>query len=595
MNAKWKLVLAAAGGLMLMASAHSVRAQDAGSMLTASHLYVDKTTGQVFIKPGRNRIPLKMGGAVDTQAIEEQVEQKVEERTTDKMRAAVAEARTQAAADNAATAKQLADMKPAWSSYVANFQNKFRIGTLVYLDYGLYTHTGFGPQFSENQNPPGPGNNFFNSFDVSRVYLNIYFSPTDQWTFRFTPEVYRANGTASNDTLGQTASSGPTLGSTSAVGTNVDNDMNVRMKYAYVQYNQYLDDIPALKGGTITLGAQGNPFIPWEEDLYQYRFVNLVPWNYISLSSSQIGLQFSGPIKGDNGEKTYVDYGFGVYDNGSFRSQEQTNTKQVMAKATIYPLGAKWRYEGFGMTGFYNYGWGNTTPESVGISTPLKGSYAHFERIAALLHYSAEQWNIAGEFDYGNNAFNLGNLYSGSGPLDAFCTATGLANTKKSPFLGNTCSAAAPCYNVYGTYGPQVAAYRAFLQNGRARELGWDAFGHYQIPGTKLTAFGMFQWFLPNDNVTEDPLDFQRFVVGLSYQFNEYVRLAFDSQNLLFYHSQFGLPVSKISKFGYIPGSSFNGRKLPTSVPTTAPFTGVIPNLVPRDTHALFLNLEFAY
>jgi hypothetical protein len=268
-----------------------------------------------------------------------------------------------------------------------------------------------------------------------------------------------------------------------------------------------------------------------------------------------------------------------------------------MAKASIYPFGAKWRFDGLGMTGFYNYGWGNTTPESVGISTPLKSSYTHFERIAALLHYSAEQWNIAGEFDYGNNAFNLANLYSGSGPLDAFGTATGLAQTKKAVFLGNTkCGTASgftPCYNIFNTYGPQVAGYRAILNNGRAREIGWDVFGHYHIPGTKLTAFGMFQWFLPNDNVSNDPLDFQRFVAGVSYQVNEYVRFAVDSQNLLFYHGQTGMPIAKLSKFGYAPGSTFNGRLLPKSVP--ASMGGVIPNMVPRDTHAIFANLEFAY
>jgi hypothetical protein len=195
---------------------------------------------------------------------------------------------------------------------------------------------------------------------------------------------------------------------------------------------------------------------------------------------------------------------------------------------------------------------------------------------------------VLGEFDYGNNAFQLSNLYSGSGPLDAFGTATGTAITGKT-FAGNTCSPTKPCYGVQDTYGPQVAAYQAFLNNGRARQIGFDLLGHYHIPGTKLTAFGMYQWVMPNDNVAENPLDFQRFVAGLSYQFNEYVRLALDSQNLLFYHNQFGLPVSYLQQFNYTPGGTLNGRQLPR----TGSF--VIPNLVPRDMHTFFLNLEFAY
>jgi hypothetical protein len=565
--------MAALGSLAFVAGAQPLRAQD--DSMTSRHtttLWVNEKTGQVFVRPGKGRVPMNFGGGVDA----EEIERRVEEKTQDRVRAAIAETRAQEQVDNAAAQKQLDQIKPAWTSYVTNFQNKFRIGALAYLDYGLYTHTGFGPQFTENLNPPGPYNNMYNSFEITRVYLNTYFTPTDNWTFRFTPEVYRANGGATADRTG----------AISAFGSNLDGDLNVRLKYAYVQYKGLLDDVPWLKGGNTTFGAQPNPFIPWEEDLYQYRFVNLVPWNYISLSSSQIGLQFDGPIKPTGSELTYADYGFGVYDNGSFRTPEQSNTKQVMLKGTIYPLGSAFKYQGLGLTGFYNYGYGNVAPDVGSIPSVNKAS-AHFTRIAAVLHYAAEQWNIAGEFDYGQNAFTANNLYSGSGPIDNFGTASGAAATGPANVAGNTCAPATPCYQYKDSFGPQTALYQAFLNNGRAREIGWDFFGHYHIPGTKLTAFGMFQWFLPNDNVQKDPLDFQRFVAGVSYQYNEYLRFALDSQNLLFYHDQFGVPISYAKKFNYVPGSTFNGRKLPA--------TGTIPNTVPLDTHAIFLNIEFAY
>jgi hypothetical protein len=99
----------------------------------------------------------------------------------------------------------------------------------------------------------------------------------------------------------------------------------------------------------------------------------------------------------------------------------------------------------------------------------------------------------------------------------------------------------------------------------------------------------MFQWFMPNDNMRENPLDFERFVAGIAYQYNEYLRFALDSQNLLFYHNQFGIPVSQAATLNYVPGSVLNGRKLP-SVGTFE-----IPNLVPRDQHSIFFNVEFAY
>ena len=122
----------------------------------------------------------------------------------------------------------------------------------------------------------------YNSFDISRVYLNTYFTPTDDLTFRFTPELYRANGSGTADKTG--ASTG--------FGSNLDGDLNVRLKYAYVQYTGLTDGIPQLKGGNVTFGAQPNPLLGWEEDFTQYRYVYLSPWNYVGLSSSQVGLAF---------------------------------------------------------------------------------------------------------------------------------------------------------------------------------------------------------------------------------------------------------------------------------------------------------------
>jgi len=143
-------------------------------------------------------------------------------------------------------------------------------------------------------------------------------------------------------------------------------------------------------------------------------------------------------------------------------------------------------------------------------------------------------WNLAGEFDYGSNAVSLGNTFSASAPSDAFGIPSGPAinvGTKGNQFLTGApltgkvaCSATTPCYNSFASYGPQTAVYRAILQNGRARNIGLDFFGHFNIPNTRLSVFGLFQWFMPNDNITENPLDFQRFIVGVAYRYNEYLR-----------------------------------------------------------------------
>ena len=608
MSLKWRILLTVASVLALGASVRPLWAQDAS--FTATKLWVDEKSGQVFVRPGHGRVPLTISGATDPQAIE----RRVEEKTRDQVHALVAASQAQQQVQTTDLQKSVAEMKPAWQNYLTTFQNKFRLGALAYLDYSLYTHAGFGPQFLENMNPPGVGNNGFNSFDISRVYLNTYFTPTDDLIFRFTPEIYRANGANQTGTTCATATGGTCsfndkFGTNSAVGSNLDGDLNVRLKYAYLQSSGLFKSVPLLKGDTITLGAQQNPLLGWEEDFTQYRFVYLSPWNYLGLSSSQIGLQMAGPVNFGSSEKTYLDYAAGVYDNGNFRTQEQTNTKQMMGRLTAYPFGSSFKYQGLGITGFWNYGWGNTTPDNQGGTEVLKGNRAQFQRIAGILTYAAEEWNILGEVDWGKNAFQLGNLFSGSGPADAFGTPTGtavttvgkgLAATSATTTYGNACGKAvpgtsSPCYNVFGTFGPQTAVYQADLNNGRTYEFGFDILGHYHIPGTKLTAFGMFQWFLPNVNVNPDPLDFQRFVAGLSYQYNEYVRFALDSQNLLFYHNQFGMNPSQANGFGYQPGAKLNGWFLPKAIPTALGTGGQIPNLVPRDTHSIFANVEFAY
>ncbi len=548
-----------------------------GSMIK---LYVDPKTHIVYTEPGRGRRLLTEVSPSALSGPSLEVRQEETERKVDQDRAKIAEvsARNQQLETiNETLTRQMAEIRPAWRNYIDNFQNKFRLGTVLYADYRFYSHTGFQPQEMTQLTNPGPWNNNYNSFDVTRTYLNFYFFPTKDWTIRVTPNIYKTIG-----------SSNVKIGQNTGFGSNLDGNLGVRMKYAMLQYNSLWDklDVPQLKGGTVSMGEIPNPLVGWEEDLYGFRYVNLTPWNYLSLSSTQMGLSLEGPIRLGSGETSYGDYGVGVYDNSSFHAFEQTDTKQVMARVSVYPFGNTWRFQGLGITGFYDYGYGNTVPDTASIPTVLKGPDAHITRIAALLHYTTDQWGLAGEFDYGNNAFGTGNLFSGSGPGDAFGFVTGTP-VKTGSISGNTCTSTAPCYNVASGFGTQTGAWNALLNNGQAREVGWDAFGHYHIPGTALTPFGMFQWFLPNDKVRTNPLDFQRFAVGVSYQYNEFLRFAIDSQNTLFYHNQMSMTVPQLKQFNYVPGGTLNGQKLPK--------TGSIPNLVPFDTHSIFANVEFTY
>jgi hypothetical protein len=545
---KHRFVIAALLGAISLALGMSGTAGAQSSATPMLKLYVDPGTGQVFTRPGKGRALLTEVPAttLDAGAIERRVEQKTQVQldANKQQIQQLVQQNAELTQSNADLSRQVAEIKPAWRSYIDNFQDKFRIGTLIYADYRFYTHTGFQPQELTQITNPGPQSNLFNSFDITRTYLNFYFFPTDGLTARITPNIYQQIGNGTNDTVG----------SNTQWSSNLDGNKAFRLKYAYLQYSKLWDHISWLepiKGNTISGGMIPNPLVGWEEDLWGFRYVTLTPWNYLSLSSTQIGMSFQGPIKFN--ERQYVDYDIGVYNNASFHATEQTDTKQFMSRISVYPLGAKWRFDGPGVTWFFDYGYGNVAPNFQGTAPFFSAPEAHITRQAILAHYTAENWGLIFEYDFGRNAFSSGNLFSGAGPS----TAAG------SPYIN---------FNTMTT---------AFLNNGRAVQDGYALMGHYHIPRSPFTAFGLWELFHPNTEVKTNPLDFQRWVVGVQWQVNEYLRLALDNQNFNYYTPQGS--VSEAYANSFAPGVF------------KKPGTKLITPAVPVDTHSIFLNLEFSY
>jgi hypothetical protein len=437
----------------------------------------------------------------------------------------------------------------------------------VYGNYGFFSHTGFGPTFQDGAlNWPGPGNNSFNEFSITRAYLDFKFTPNEDFSMRVTPDLYYMVNTGTTCTTTTTvtappggkattkcvASSGDKVGVNSGYAQSVDGNLGLRMKYTYLDYNTFFKKVlqfAPMSQDKFTFGIQQNPLIDWEENLWGFRYTSLVPWNYLSLSASEIGVAMKGPIKVN--EMQYADYDFGVYDDGNFHNQERSAYKQVMGRVTVNPLGAQSRYDGLGLTGFYNLAYPqNCTPDDNGV-TGNNGTCGHIARAAALAHYTAEHWGIIAEWDYGHNAFSASNLYSGSGPSDS----VGITSTGPSSF------------SAWNTMVGDIL-------NSQAIQEGADLMGHWDIPHTPFTTFGLLQWMQPNTRVQKDPLDFTRYDVGVQWLINKYIRVAFDSQAIQYYHSQFTYDNN-------FPGL---GEKI-----------HVVPFAVPRDTHAFFLNLEFRY
>ena len=414
---------------------------------------------------------------------------------------------------------------------------RVRIGTLLYADYAYYTKTGFGPQFTSQVNPPGPSNNGYNAFEVTRAYINLFYSPTDAVTFRLTPDLYRQIG----------AAPGTKIGKVSAIGPNTDQGLPFRLKYAYVDFNTLFASSDAFKKDKLTIGQQQDPVIEWEERLYGYRYVNIVPWDYLGYSSSWAGIALHGPIEFNN--KQYLDYSIGVYNNASYRQLEQSEKKQVAARLTLYPSGARSDFDGLGFTAFYNYGHTNVTPDS-GVNVPLY-------RASALAHYTFKKnaYALAFEFEAGRNAFTSNNFFSGSAPLDEF----GLGTTQYAGF---------------------DALVKALQNSNGAKQRGYATFGHAQIPRSPFTLFAMYHSFSPNTRVAKNPIDFERIVAGIGYKVNDRLRFAVSSQNLIFRHSQFTFPASDLQILSpSLAAANPNG----------------IANAVPNHIQSIFLSTGFTF
>ena len=537
-------------GAAMMLGAVAMAPGPAQSAEGSIMLYTDPSTGQVFTKRCKRCVRLgEYIPAGSTQEIERKVEQRTQEQLDQQKAAMEAEAAQRAAQQqqwNAEMAKQVGEIQPYAQDFGDRWYKKISLGTLIYGHYGYFTHTGFGPQFLTQQVWPGPGNNSYNQFDITRAYLDFKFTPNEDISARVTPNMYlMATGTPAGTGLKTSANSG--------VNNTLNGNLGIRLKYAYLDYNTFFKKIlkvAPISEDKFTFGEEQNPLIDWEENLWGFRYTSLVPWNYLSLSSTQVGVSMKGPIKFN--ELQYADYDFGVYDDASFHAVETSAYKQVMGRVTVNPFGAHSRYDSFGITGFYDYGYPNGCSPDLNKSN---ASCAHMTRAAALAHYNGatwwgQTWGIIAEWDYGHNAFSPGNLYSGSGPADGTNTAT---------------------VTSFATWNKMVGK----ILNTQAVQEGADLMGHFDIPHTPFTAFGLLQWLQPNTRVDKNPLDFTRYDLGVQWLINKYLRVAIDTQAIQYYHSQFTYDE------GY-PGL-FPHEKKP------------VPFAVARDTHAFFLNFEFRY
>lgn len=350
-----------------------------------------------------------------------------------------------------------------------------KIGATFYGSFSHYSETGYVPAFQDLPTTQlGPGNDGLNTFELTRGYVNFFYTPNDKVTLRVTPDIYRAS----------------------------DGSLTFRLKYGFVDLQNIFGN-GAFKKTKLTFGQTTEPLVDWEEALSSHRYTYLVPWNYLSLSSTYDGVRLHGPVEWNG--KEYLDYDFGVFNTASFHSVETNDKKQVMGRLTVYPFGTTADRTGLGFTAFENYGYNTKFPSQV--STPLN-------RLSLLAHYQSHDsaYQIAFEYQLGRNATSTGNIFSGVGP-----------------------AAGDPFNTLAGTV----------LSGTHTRQQGFNVFGHARLGHSPFSLWGLFQYFQPNTNfqpssvgLTNNPLDFERTVGGIAYKVNGHFDVAFGDQNFHWVHPQ---------------------------------------------------------
>lgn len=415
-----------------------------------------------------------------------------------------------AAAPTSAPAVSDAQSDQALAKRVDNLEGKFgklsdlangkvKIGATFFGDFSHYTDTSFGPQWYDNVNQLGPGDPGLNVFEATRAYLNFFYTPNDHVTLRVTPDIYRQI----DNTDGGIASN---AAGTSTVSGSENGNLTFRLKYAYVDLQKYFGD-GSFKNDKITFGQTQNPLIDWEEGLSGYRYAYLMPWNYLSLSSTYVGARLHGPIE-FNG-KEFLDYDMGVFTTASFHSIEVNDKKQAMARLSWYPFGTKADRTGLGFTVFEDYGYNTKFPSQK--STPLN-------RLALFAHYQTHNkaYQVAFEYDLGHNALSTSNLFSGTGP-----------SATPGPFA---------------TFSSDAGT---ILSGTHTRQQGFAIFGHARLGDSPFSLFGLFQYFEPNTHFvpsslgfTSNPIDFERTAGGISYKVTDHFDFAFGDENFHWIHPQ---------------------------------------------------------
>ena len=193
-----------------------------------------------------------------------------------------------------------------------------KVGALIFADYTVQQE----PKIQD-----ADGNEVtFNTFQITRAYINVTGNLSKTVSFRITPDIVRETG----------------------VGSSLSGSYTYRLKFAYAQWN--LDN--HLGAGTFArFGMQQNPWIDHIDAIYRYRFQGSSFADREGyLPSADTGATFQYSFPGD-----YGDVRTGFFNGETFQRNELNDQKAFQIRGTVRPAPKVEGLKGLRITGFYDH------------------------------------------------------------------------------------------------------------------------------------------------------------------------------------------------------------------------------------------------
>jgi hypothetical protein len=198
----------------------------------------------------------------------------------------------------------LAQVTPAAGSTPPDDTQVIRVGATLFANYTYQTD----PSIID-----AAGNSVhFNSFDVTRGYINVTGNISHILAFRITPDITREAACP-------------------AATCSTSGSLVFRMKYGYLQTN--LDDWMT-RGSYARFGIHQTPYLDYTEGIYRYRFQGTMFIERVGQqSSADAGVSFHY-----NFPSNYGDIHVGGYNGENYNKLELNDQKAFKIRITVRPF-----------------------------------------------------------------------------------------------------------------------------------------------------------------------------------------------------------------------------------------------------------------